>query len=236
MHFLNFLQLSEIINKNKKNCRTVLGQHFSPRPSTVGLACNPFWPTGALGQCSAVARSPRAARSSAARRNRPATRSCPWRFNGGEGVPVAGEGGDGVLQLEEETGDEGRSTVKGDNGQGSELTEGGSRRRRLHFRWRQRAPNGRPWAGGRGGGRSGACGMLAKEEERGKRKGWAAFVMPLIGVAGGRGRRGGVRGSVHVKERDKRREVGLARRSVAGTGPWPTGTGRRRTRAWHGAE
>jgi hypothetical protein len=87
-----------------------------------------------------------------------------------------------------------------------------------------------------GGGRSGACGMLAKEEERGKRKGWAAFVMPLIGVAGGRGRRGGVRGSVHVKERDKRREVGLARRSVAGTGPWPTGTGRRRTRAWHGAE
>jgi hypothetical protein len=52
--------------------------------------------------------------------------------------------------------------------------------------------------------------MLAKEEERGKRKGWAAFVMPLIGVAGGRGRRGGVRGSVHVKERDRRREGGLA--------------------------
>jgi hypothetical protein len=171
MHFLNFLQLSEIINKNKKNCRTVLGQHFSPRPSTVGLACNPFWPTGALGQCSAVARSPRAARSSAARRNRPATRSCPWRFNGGEGVPVAGEGGDGVLQLEEETGDEGRSTVKGDNGQGSELTEGGSRRRRLHFRWRQRAPNGRPWAGGRGGGEVVLVACLRKRKRGGKERG-----------------------------------------------------------------
>jgi hypothetical protein len=47
---------------------------------------------------------------------------------------VAGEGGDGVLQLEEETGDEGRSTAKGDDGQGWELIEGGSRRRRLHFR------------------------------------------------------------------------------------------------------
>jgi hypothetical protein len=54
-------------------------------------------------------------------------------FNGGEGVSVAGEGGDEVLQLEEETEDEGRSTVEGDDGRGWELTEGGSRRRRLHF-------------------------------------------------------------------------------------------------------
>jgi hypothetical protein len=38
---------------------------------------------------------------------------------------VAGEGSDGVLQLEE-TGDEGRSTVEGNDGRGWELTEGGS--------------------------------------------------------------------------------------------------------------
>jgi hypothetical protein len=39
---------------------------------------------------------------------------------------VAGEGSDGVLQLEEETGDEGRSMVEGNDGRGWELTEGGS--------------------------------------------------------------------------------------------------------------
>jgi hypothetical protein len=55
-----------------------------------------------------------------------------WCFNGGEGVSVVGEGGDGVLQLEEEMGDEGRLTAEGDDGRGLELTERGSRRR-LHF-------------------------------------------------------------------------------------------------------
>jgi hypothetical protein len=81
------------------------------------------------------------------RRNSPAWR----RFNNGEGVPVAGEGSDEVLQLEKETGDEGRSTAEGDDGRGWELTKGGSRwRRRLHFRQRRRASGGRPWKGGRG--------------------------------------------------------------------------------------
>jgi hypothetical protein len=65
------------------------------------------------------------------------------RFNGDEGVSMAGEGGGGVLQLEEETGDEGRSTVEGDDGRWWELTEGGSRR------WR-RASGGWPWTGGKG--------------------------------------------------------------------------------------
>jgi hypothetical protein len=48
--FLNFLQFSEIINENQKweNRRTVVGWHFSPRPDTVGLAREPFWPVGAF--------------------------------------------------------------------------------------------------------------------------------------------------------------------------------------------
>jgi hypothetical protein len=49
-------------------------------------------------------------------------------FNDSEVVLVVGEGGDGVLQLEEETGDEGRSTAESDGGWEWELTEGGNRR------------------------------------------------------------------------------------------------------------
>jgi hypothetical protein len=54
--FLNFLQFSKIINKNKKseNRRTMLGWHFNPRPSVVGLSHEPFWPTGALGRRGAL--------------------------------------------------------------------------------------------------------------------------------------------------------------------------------------
>jgi hypothetical protein len=56
-------------------------------------------------------------------------------FNDGEGIPVAGDGGDMVLQLEEEMRDEARSTAEGNDGRGWVLTEGGSRRWwRLHFR------------------------------------------------------------------------------------------------------
>jgi hypothetical protein len=40
---------------------------------------------------------------SGGRRNGPAR----WCFNDGKGVPVAEEGGDKIMQLEEETGDEG---------------------------------------------------------------------------------------------------------------------------------
>jgi hypothetical protein len=46
------------------------------------------------------------------------------RFNGGEGVLMAGESDNEVLLLEEEMGDEGRSTAEGDDGRGWELTEG----------------------------------------------------------------------------------------------------------------
>jgi hypothetical protein len=68
-----------------------------------------------------------------------------WRrFNGGMGVLVAREGSDGVLQMEEEMGDEGRLMAEGDDDQGWELTEGGSRRRRSGYgevlrwqRWRR---------------------------------------------------------------------------------------------------
>jgi hypothetical protein len=42
-----FLQFSKIINRNQKNCHTVLGRHFTPRPVTVGLARESFWPAGA---------------------------------------------------------------------------------------------------------------------------------------------------------------------------------------------
>jgi hypothetical protein len=83
---------------------------------------------------------------------------------------VAGEGGDRVLQLEEDTGDEGRSMAEGDNGRVWELTEGGNRW--LHSRRHRHASGGRPWIGGKGGaGRSGARGVLAKEEEMGEKKG-----------------------------------------------------------------
>jgi hypothetical protein len=73
-----------------------------------------------------------------------------------------------------------------------------------------------------------AC--LQRRKIRVKRRGWVALVTPFIGAAGGRGRRGGVRCGVRVEERDERREGGLALRSVAGTGLWPTDVGRRRIR------
>jgi hypothetical protein len=55
--------------------------------------------------------------------------------------------------------------------------------------------------------------------EGGKRKGRVTSVMPFIGVAGGRGRKGGVRGGVRVEERDGWREGAQVRRLTAGTGP-----------------
>jgi hypothetical protein len=70
------------------------------------------------------------------------------------------------------------------------------------------------WAGGH----IGAHGVLAKEEERGKRKGRAASAMPFIGTVGGRGRRGGS-GAESAWKRETGEERGaLARRSTAGTG------------------
>jgi hypothetical protein len=63
---------------------------------------------------------------------------------------------------------------------------------------------GMPPAVGRGheaGGQSGARGVLAKEEEKGKRNGWPVVVVPFIGAAGGRGRRGGPGRSPHGRER-----------------------------------
>jgi hypothetical protein len=53
-------------------------------------------------------------------------------FLGGRGVSVVGDEGINVLQHDRTTGNEGRSMAEGDDSQGWELTEGGSRRR-LHF-------------------------------------------------------------------------------------------------------
>jgi hypothetical protein len=47
------------------------------------------------------------------------------------------------LQLEEEMGDEGRSTAEGDDGLGRKLIEGSSRW--LHFWWRRHASSCRLW-------------------------------------------------------------------------------------------
>jgi hypothetical protein len=79
-----------------------------------------------------------------------------------------------------------------------------------------------------GWGRSGARGVLAKEEERGKRKGWAASVTPFISTAGGRGRRGGSGvESTWKRETGGEREA-LAWQSTAGNDSWLTGAGGRR--------
>jgi hypothetical protein len=140
--------------------------------------------------------------------------------------------------LEEETGDEGRSTAEGDDGLGWELTEGGSRRRRwLHF-WRRRcASDGRSWIGGRGG-EVVLMACLQRRKRGWKRKGRAASVMPFISAAGGSGRRGGGGSGVEFAwKREKGREKGgIAWRSAAGTGPWLMGAGRWRTHARHDAE
>jgi hypothetical protein len=61
------------------------------------------------------------------------------------------------------------------------------------------------WTGGKGG----AHGMVAREDKRGEEKGWRRQAAPFNGAA-----KGG----------------GLAQRSMAHTGPWPMGTGRRHTR------
>jgi hypothetical protein len=66
-----------------------------------------------------------------------------------------------------------------------------------------------------------AC--LRRRKRGGKRKGRAASVTSFIGVAGGRGRRGGgVRGGVRIEESETGGERGaLAWRSAVGTGSWP---------------
>jgi hypothetical protein len=141
-----------------------------------------------------------------------------WRFNGGEGVPVAREGGDRVLQLEEETGDEGRSTVEGDDGQGWDLTEGGSRlRRRLHFRRRRHASGGRSWTGGKGG--KVVLVVCLRRRKIGGRKGWVASAVLFNDTAGGRGRRG-VRGREAATWRGGNGNGAAVRQcGAAGTGP-----------------
>jgi hypothetical protein len=65
-------------------------------------------------------------------------------FRGGEGVSVAGDEGDEVLQHDRTTGKEGRSTAEGDDGRGWDLTEGGSWRW-LHFQRHRCASGGQPW-------------------------------------------------------------------------------------------
>jgi hypothetical protein len=79
----------------------------------------------------------------------------------------------------------------------------GGQRRRVMVAGGMSSPNGVVVVGGVGvpltvghglearGGGSGACGMLAKEEESGKTKARAVSAMPFIGAVGGRGRRGG---------------------------------------------
>jgi hypothetical protein len=77
-----------------------------------------------------------------------------------------------------------------------------------------------------------AC--LRRRKRREKRKGRAASVTPFISAVGDRGRRGGSGVKFAWKRETCREGEGLAPRSAAGTGPWPTGTGGRR--AWHDAE
>jgi hypothetical protein len=122
-------------------------------------------------------------------------------------------------------GGEARSKRDGDGGT-VELTEGGGEwrggaktTRRRQSGWPART-RGR---GQRGGGRRGARAVLAKEEERGKRKGRAASMTPFIDAAGGRGRRGGVRGGVCMEERDERRDGGPS--AAVRSSPCPTGVG-----------
>jgi hypothetical protein len=64
--------------------------------------------------------------------------------------------------------------------------------------------------------------FLRRRKRGKKRKGQVASVMPFIGAVG---EGEGVRCGVRMEERDGRREGGLARRSAAGTGPWPMGMG-----------
>jgi hypothetical protein len=135
-------------------------------------------------------------------RNGPA-RQC---VNDGKGVPVAGEGGDGVQQLEEETGNEGRLTPEGDDGQGWELTEGGSRQW-LHFQRHRRASGGRPWTGGNGGDEVVLVVCLRRRKRVGNTKGRAASAMPFINAAGGREGEGGSK-AVSVWKRETGGESG----------------------------
>jgi hypothetical protein len=91
-----------------------------------------------------------------------------------------------------------------------------------------------PPAVGRGqeaGGEVVVVACLRRRKRGGKRKGWAASVTPFIDMAGGRGRRGGVRGGVRMEERDGRGEGGPS----AAVGDRPVADGRR-AHAWHGAE
>jgi hypothetical protein len=69
--------------------------------------------------------------------------------------------------------------VEGDDGRGWELTEGGNQRWR---RWC--ASDGRPWTGGRG--RSGTHVVLAKEEERERKKGAGGIGDTLLKGSGGK--------------------------------------------------
>jgi hypothetical protein len=150
------------------------------------------------------------------------------RFNDGEGVLVAGEGGDGVLQLEEETGDEGRLTVESDDGRGWELTKGavggGS-----GF---TSGGVGVPLAVGRGqeaGERSGAHGVLVKEEKKGKKKGVGSIGDAFYRRGGRQGKeREGGSGAEFTWKRDGQREGGPS--MVVSTSPWPMGAGERRMR------
>jgi hypothetical protein len=127
-----------------------------------------------------------------------------WCFNDSEGVLVAREGGDGVLQLEEETGNKGRaildgggSSLKGAVSAVGGFTSGGV---------------GVPSAvdcgqEARGVGEVVLMACLRRRKRVGKRNGQAASVMPFTGVAGGNGRRGGCSGW-RPRGRDEWREGG----------------------------
>jgi hypothetical protein len=156
------------------------------------------------------------------RRNGPA-----WRcFNGGEGVPVAGEGGDGVLQLEEEMGDEGRSSAsatmagggsspKGAVDDGGGFTSGGV---------------GVPLAVGRGHEARGGqwCSWCACEggREGGGEKGVGSVDDAFYRRDGRQGKeREGGSGAASAWKRETSGERGGPGAAV-GTGPWATGARR----------
>jgi hypothetical protein len=83
-----------------------------------------------------------------------------------------------------------------------------------------------PPAVGRGqeaGGEVVVVACLRRRKRGGKRKGWAASVTPFIDMAGGRGRRGGVRGGVCMEERDELRDGGPS--AAVRSSPCPTGVG-----------
>jgi hypothetical protein len=144
------------------------------------------------------------------------------RFNGGEGVLMAGESDNEVLLLEEEMGDEGRSTAEGDDGRGWELTEGAVGGCSGFTSDAVGVP---PAVGhgqeARGGGEMVLVACLRRRKRVGKRKGQAASAMPFISATGSRERRWGV-----WAEAPWKRETGGERGSLAWRSALACGRGR----------